>query len=239
VKLEQLDPPLFGGDSTVTAPVNSAHLEGSFTLLNWLLTPEAHEAAALIGYLHRSRDELDRMQKHMAEQQRALEDERAVLQAKAAESERQIAVLRARIEELLKQAQQSEAGAAKQAERDQAVNQLNARVAAQNASIRSLRTALEQESAAHKAAAGEAGTKEAERAKLAGEAAELTRRAETCEAKNGALFKIGSELLSRFENLDFGDILTAREPFIGMKRVELENLVQDYRDKLLDQKVAP
>ena len=41
VKLEQLDPPLFGGDSTVTAPVNSAHLEGSFTLLNWLLTPEA------------------------------------------------------------------------------------------------------------------------------------------------------------------------------------------------------
>ncbi len=41
VKLEQLSPPLFGGDSTVTAPASSAHLEGTFLLLNWLLTPDA------------------------------------------------------------------------------------------------------------------------------------------------------------------------------------------------------
>ena len=42
-----------------------------------LLSPEAHEAAALIAYLHRSRDELDRTQQQMnAEQSRRLEDER-------------------------------------------------------------------------------------------------------------------------------------------------------------------
>jgi len=41
-----------------------------------LLTPEAHEAADLIAYLHRSRDELDRMREQMAAEQRALEDER-------------------------------------------------------------------------------------------------------------------------------------------------------------------
>lgn len=41
VKLEQLSPPLFGGDSTVTVPASSAHLEAAFTMLNWLLTPEA------------------------------------------------------------------------------------------------------------------------------------------------------------------------------------------------------
>ena len=31
----------------------------------------------------------------------------------------------------------------------------------------------------------------------------------------------------------------AREPAFGIKRVELQNLLQDYRDKLLDQKVKP
>jgi DNA mismatch repair protein MutS2 len=44
-----------------------------------LLTPEAHEAADLIAYLHRSRDELDRMREQMAAEQRALEEERRKL----------------------------------------------------------------------------------------------------------------------------------------------------------------
>jgi putative spermidine/putrescine transport system substrate-binding protein len=43
VKLEQITPPLFGGNSTVTVPAGSANLEGTFQLLNWLLTPEAQE----------------------------------------------------------------------------------------------------------------------------------------------------------------------------------------------------
>ncbi len=41
MKFRQLNPPLFGGDSTVTLPAASAHLEGTLTLLNWLLTPDA------------------------------------------------------------------------------------------------------------------------------------------------------------------------------------------------------
>ena len=44
-----------------------------------LLSPESREAADLIAYLHRSREELDRMQKQMTEQRQALEEERAKL----------------------------------------------------------------------------------------------------------------------------------------------------------------
>jgi len=72
-----------------------------------LLTPEAHEAADLIAYLHRSRDELDRMQKQMAEEQRALEDERRRLRSdwverqkqRIAELEKQFAEMQKRFEE--------------------------------------------------------------------------------------------------------------------------------------------
>jgi DNA mismatch repair protein MutS2 len=44
-----------------------------------LLTPESREAADLIAYLHRSRDELDRMQEQMASERQALEEERKKL----------------------------------------------------------------------------------------------------------------------------------------------------------------
>jgi DNA mismatch repair protein MutS2 len=44
-----------------------------------LLTPESREAADLITYLHRSRDELDRMQQQMTTERHALEEERAKL----------------------------------------------------------------------------------------------------------------------------------------------------------------
>jgi len=44
-----------------------------------LMTPESREAADLIAYLHRSRDELDRLQKQMAAERQALEEERKKL----------------------------------------------------------------------------------------------------------------------------------------------------------------
>jgi DNA mismatch repair protein MutS2 len=44
-----------------------------------LLAPESREAADLIAYLHRSRDELDRMQQQMTSERHALEEERVKL----------------------------------------------------------------------------------------------------------------------------------------------------------------
>jgi len=46
-----------------------------------LLAPEAREAADLIAYLHRSRDEIDRMRKQMAEERRSLEEDRRKLRS--------------------------------------------------------------------------------------------------------------------------------------------------------------
>jgi DNA mismatch repair protein MutS2 len=46
-----------------------------------LMTPESHEAADLIAYLHRSRDELDRLRVQMTEERQALETEREKLRA--------------------------------------------------------------------------------------------------------------------------------------------------------------
>jgi DNA mismatch repair protein MutS2 len=54
-----------------------------------LLTPEAHEAADLIAYLHRSRDQLDHLQKQMAEERHLLEEERRKLRAEWVDRQKQ------------------------------------------------------------------------------------------------------------------------------------------------------
>lgn len=72
-----------------------------------LLTPESREAADLIAYLHRSRDELDRMQRQMTEERRSLDEERRKLrtewverqQRRIQELETQFAEMQKRFEE--------------------------------------------------------------------------------------------------------------------------------------------
>ena len=54
-----------------------------------LLAPEAQEAADLIAYLHRSRDELDRLRVQMAEERQALEHERTKLRNEWVERQKQ------------------------------------------------------------------------------------------------------------------------------------------------------
>lgn len=78
---------------------------------------------------------------------------------------------------------------------------------------------------------------EGDRTKLAGQVIELQRKLADREAKNLALFKLGNEILKRYERFGLGDALAAKEPFTGITRVKLENLVQDYQDKLADQRV--
>lgn len=50
--------------------------------------------------------------------------------------------------------------------------------------------------------------------------------------RNRELYDTGNEILDRYAGMDFGDVLSAREPFVQKGRVELENLVQDYEDAL-------
>ncbi|HLZ93554.1 MAG TPA: endonuclease MutS2 [Candidatus Acidoferrum sp.] len=68
-----------------------------------LLTPESREAADLIAYLHRSRDELDRMQQQMALERHSLEEERAKLRTQWVErQQRRIKELEEKFAEMQK-----------------------------------------------------------------------------------------------------------------------------------------
>ena len=68
-----------------------------------LLTPESREAADLIAYLHRSRDELDRLQQQMTAERQGLEKERKVLRTEWVErQQKRIQELEAQFREMQK-----------------------------------------------------------------------------------------------------------------------------------------
>jgi hypothetical protein len=87
---------------------------------------------------------------------------------------------------------------------------------------------------------GEADRKaaEKEREKLSVQMVLLQRLVADHETKNGELIKLANEILTRYEKFGIGDALTAREPFIGLTRVKIQNLVQDYQDKVSDQRIT-
>lgn len=61
----------------------------------------------------------------------------------------------------------------------------------------------------------------------------------SCSGKNGQLYQFGRELINHVERPEgFTSILRA-EPFTQLKRVELENIFQDYRDNLDQNRMKP
>jgi len=60
-----------------------------------------------------------------------------------------------------------------------------------------------------------------------------------CIANNQALRDVGHELLQRYANKTVADVLAQNEPFLQFQRVKLENLLQDYQEKLDQKAVQP
>lgn len=58
-----------------------------------------------------------------------------------------------------------------------------------------------------------------------------------CETHNGELYRIGRELADWYTSKGAMSAILEAEPFTAMKRVEMENLLETYRDKLEGQRL--
>jgi len=92
-----------GGSSGIAIAQRLGLAAGIIERARSLLTPESREAADLIAYLHRSRDELDRLQRQMTAEQHALEEERKKLRSEWVErQQKRIKELEAQFAEMQK-----------------------------------------------------------------------------------------------------------------------------------------
>jgi chromosome segregation ATPase len=166
-------------------------------------------------------------------QLRTAETERATLQAAQAQAAEENKALTEKLESLTKQS------ATNQEASEKSIADLNARVAERDTKITQLDESLAKWKKAYEEAAELARKKEGDRASLAQQKIELERVVADQRTKNAAMFKLGNEILGRYEKFGLGTALAAREPFVGTARVKLQNLVQDYSDKLADERIKP
>ena len=158
-------------------------------------------------------------------QTRQLEDQRSASQAKLAEAEKEKAALKAQVDAAKAESKRLEK------QNREAVDEFNQRLTERDETLEKWKSAYEE-------AATVARTKDAERAKFEGEATAFKASTKSCLAKNTQLIKDGSEILKRYRGLTVGDALVTSEPLTGLGRVNAQNFLQDYTDKLLDQKAT-
>lgn len=166
-------------------------------------------------------------------QLRTAETERANLQTANTELTEKLKEAEAKITALGKQLADDKTAA------DKATAELTDKLAARDGDIVQLKESLAKWKASHEQILAIARTKEAERAKFEAKSISLDRIVADQQRKNDAMYKLGTEVLGRYEKFDMGDALFSRGQFIGITRVKFENLMQDYADKLTDAKIKP
>jgi chromosome segregation ATPase len=112
-------------------------------------------------------------------------------------------------------------------------------IAAAKAQAQALATQLAQYKTAADQAHGTAQQVQADRDKLQASLAESQKVLGACEDKNTKLLKVGNDILDAYQQFDLGDAIGANEPFISIHRVELENMAQDFDDRLHEGKFDP
>lgn len=166
-------------------------------------------------------------------QLRTAETERATLQAEKETLEESVKTLTEKLEAQKKESESREKVS------QAALDGLNKQLENQSGVIKGLQESLEKWKDSQKKAVALAETTEAKRSRAAAEVVVLNRKVAEQQTKNAAMFKLGNEILDRYEKFGLGTALTAREPFVGLTRVKFENLIQDYGDKLTGEKIKP
>jgi len=174
--------------------------------------PEARLRAALKTATMRIR-ELEDQNAQLQAKQSAAERDRLEFTQKAAAADKELGELR------------------KQGETDKAaLDQAAATQKSQGASIAKLQDSYGKTSQA-------LSSRDADAKRLDAVVARLRPQLQSCEAKNASLYKIGEEVLDLYDKQDIFD-LASREPITKLKRVEIENAMQDYEDKMRDSKIG-
>jgi chromosome segregation ATPase len=84
----------------------------------------------------------------------------------------------------------------------------------------------------HQKALADLNFNDGQRKTLSTNLADTTKSLNTCEEKNGKLYAYGKELVQLYDDPSRYEAVMRKEKFFQLKRVELENILQNQQDKL-------
>lgn len=165
----------------------------------------------------------------LQQQVQQLASERTALQTENARLKEQVAKLEKEAKEFgtEKESLTRRAGAA-----ESKVSQAEAGKKSTSARLEATEARLDEIVARYKELAEQLRVVEAERNVLTRQAAADSQGLKLCAQKNVQLAGIANEALDRYEKKGCFGALAQAEPFTGLKRVEVENAVEEYRQRI-------
>ena len=184
---------------------------------------------------------MQQMQQQLAQEKAQLEQDKAKLEKDNADREKQIKQLQARLKRAEAGTKQTEADVKQKAAE---VEHLKAELDAMSLKFVEQREKADKLADSFKASVETIKTRDAEKETLNARTREqrdiIGRQAQlvqACEEKNLALYELGSDLLRRYRNKSVMDALKQAEPFTQLEKVKMENLLQEYAEKMDAKKI--
>jgi DNA repair exonuclease SbcCD ATPase subunit len=174
------------------------------------------QGAAAQSLEDRLRDQL----RQTTEQLRQLQDGQAALQARATAAEAERDNLKKQVAAL--QAQVS-----------------HPQIKRNDAAMAALQSQVTRDKGALSQAASSVQEAQAEHERLQTTVTNQATMLSVCQQKNAQLLKISSDILDKFEHVDWWDDMNLAEPFVQDTRVNLQKVAQDYGDQIYDAKFDP
>ena len=173
-----------------------------------------------------------------------MEQEKAAMQAQMDQQKKDFESKIAASEEALKkQAEQNMVLKKKLSQAQNDIQKLEAEKTALDAKLTSTQTALDATktqltdlTTEHQKALADLQFNENQRKTLSGSLAKTNRALNDCGEKNQKLYSLGAEVVGIYDKPSAYQAAMRNEQFFQLKRVELENVLQGYQDKMIEQK---
>jgi chromosome segregation ATPase len=187
----------------------------------------------LIGQAHAQSNE-DRLRDALREsvaQMRAAQDQAAQAQADLQKAQQDRAAVQAQLD-----AANAKLAQAKPATPPADLARLNDALAASKQQAAALQALLAKYQSAYQGLAAQAQAQDTQGQILSRGLKSQTQALDTCKSENKQLTGVAEDILHLYQTQDFrGLLIRSYEPLIGTAKVRLENLVQDYDDKIHNQ----
>jgi len=184
---------------------------------------------------------MQQMQQQLTQEKAQLEQDKAKLEKENADREKQIKQLLAKLKRTEAGTKQSEADAK---QKSAEVDHLKAELEAMSLKFVEQREKADKLADNYKASVETIKTRDAEKETLNVRTLEQreiigrqSRLIQACEEKNLALYQLGTDLLQRYRNKSVMDALKQAEPFTQLEKVKMENLLQEYSEKMDAKKI--
>lgn len=174
------------------------------------------------------------MQKQLADEKAQLQNEKTQLEKDKTDLTQKVVNLTADTTKI----KQSVAAADKKknalAQEVEAMSKQNAEL---EEKLKDARKKLEELNLNHKETTQTLSEREIQKKTLESTLAQQAGEINSCESKNLKLYELNTQILAKYKDKNFLDGLLQAEPITQIKSVEIENILQEYRDKLDSQKI--